>query len=84
MVWESEGYWRCTPGSGGSPGSCSSLGAGGSAHRPLPWLGWTLGDLSGDTEGFTAMSSLTSRTLRGAWQWVGLSVALRMELSILP
>lgn len=28
MVWESEGYWRCTPARGGSPGSCSSLGAG--------------------------------------------------------
>lgn len=81
MAWESEGYWRCTPASGGSPGPCSPRcwrQTGGSAHRPLSWLRWTLGELSEDTEGFTAtMCSHSSRTLQGTRQWAGLSVALR-------
>lgn len=44
--------------------------------QAMLWLGWTLGDLSEDTEWFTAtMCSHTSGTLRGTWQWVGLSIA---------
>lgn len=34
MAWEFGGYWRCTAASGGSPGCCSSLGAGG-RHEAL-------------------------------------------------